>query len=526
MKKNIYFFNIAAAFILTAVMIIGCKPSTESPKPTPESCKITFSVDGEHGTLKAQVKDGNAINSGALIEKGKMIDFTAEPDTGYAVERWMLNGAAVNGTAVRYSLKVTQNATVKVIFKKKETPPSPLYTPIQYAQLKNYLENTANKPAADGVYYIEVTELTNENLEGSWEPNSLGKILKDCDKKVALKLSGTITAFSKGTFSGCTELTSVTIPDGVIGIGESVFEGCTKLTEVKLPAKLTKIGSNTFSGCSSLTSITIPKNVTKIAGSAFSGCTKLENITIPAGVTEIGWGAFKDCKKLTEIHLPARLNEIGGNPFSGCINHTKLTVEVGNLKYKSENNMIYTLNMQTLVCAAGGLTSISIPNSVTAIGAGAFSGYTGLTSITIPKDVTAIGYSAFSGCTKLESITIPKSLTSIDVYTFENCSALTQVEFPENAALITIDKGAFGGCTSLTSITIPNNVTTIHDIAFFGCTAAEITLPESITTIGGNAFGSDTSSCKKVRIKDGANHDRIEKLVKDSGYPADRIEKY
>jgi len=378
MKKNIYFFNIAAAFILTAVMIIGCKPSTESPKPTPESCKITFSVDGEHGTLKAQVKDGNAINSGALIEKGKMIDFTAEPDTGYAVERWMLNGAAVNGTAVRYSLKVTQNATVKVIFKKKETPPSPLYTPIQYAQLKNYLENTANKPAADGVYYIEVTELTNENLEGSWEPNSLGKILKDCDKKVALKLSGTITAFSKGTFSGCTGLTSVTIPDGVIGIGESVFEGCTKLTEVKLPAKLTKIGSNTFSGCSSLT-----------------------------------------------------------------------------------------------------------------------------------------------------SITIPKSLTSIAAGTFENCSALTQVVFPENAALITIDKGAFGGCTSLTSITIPNNVTAISEWAFPGCTAAEITLPESITAIGNSAFGSDTSSCcKKVRIKDGANYDRIEKLVKDSGYPADRIEKY
>ena len=291
-------------------MIIGCKPSTESPKPTPESCKITFSVDGEHGTLKAQVKDGNAINSGALIEKGKMIDFTAEPDTGYAVERWTLNGAAVNGTAVRYSLKVTQNATVKVIFKKKETPPSPLYTPIQYAQLKNYLENAANKPAADGVYYIEVTELTNENLEGSWEPNSLGKILKDCDKKVALKLSGTITAFSKGTFSGCTGLTSVTIPDGVIGIGESVFEGCTKLTEVKLPAKLTKIGSNTFSGCSSLTSITIPKDVTAIGYSAFSNCTKLESVTISNGVSSIRKTAFENCKRLTRITIPKTVSSI------------------------------------------------------------------------------------------------------------------------------------------------------------------------------------------------------------------------
>lgn len=279
--------------------------------------------------------------------------------------------------------------------------------------------------------------------------------------------------------------------------------------------------------CSKKIALKLSGSMTVIGESAFSGCTELTSITIPEGITKIDSSAFYGCTGLTEVKLPASINEIEENPFSNCVNLTRLTVNDGNSKYKSESNVVYDNTEKKALFAAKGVTG----------------------SITILDGVTAIGESAFSYCTKLTNVTIPKSLTSIAVLTFNGCTALTQVEFPENAALTTIEKSAFDGCINLTTIAIPNNVTTIGDStfvncralktvhignkvehigwAFSGCTKAEITLPESITTINSGAFGLDTSSyCKKVRIKSGTHYDRIEKLVKDSGYPANRIEKY
>ena len=68
-----------------------------------------------------------------------------------------------------------------------------------------------------------------------------------------------------------------------------------------------------------------------------------------------------------------------------------------------------------------GLTSLTIPSSVTWIGCDAFSGCSGLTSLTIPSGVTSIGGSAFEGCSGLTSMTIPSAVTSIGIYTFVDC---------------------------------------------------------------------------------------------------------
>ena len=72
-------------------------------------------------------------------------------------------------------------------------------------------------------------------------------------------------------FSGCSSLTSITIPDSVTSIGSSAFSGCSSLTSITIPDSVTSIGSSAFSGCSSLTSITIPDSVTSIGNNAFYG---------------------------------------------------------------------------------------------------------------------------------------------------------------------------------------------------------------------------------------------------------------
>ena len=147
------------------------------------------------------------------------------------------------------------------------------------------------------------------------------------------------------------------------------------------------------------------------------------------------------------------------------------------------------------------LTSITIPSSVTSIGDYAFSGCTGLTSITIPESVTRIGGSAFGGCTGLTSVHITdiaawcgisfNSLSSNPLYyakhLYLNGEEVTELTIPNSVT--SIGSYAFSSCTGLTSITIPSSVKSIGERTFYNCTGlTSIAIPSSVTSIGYKAF--------------------------------------
>lgn len=113
------------------------------------------------------------------------------------------------------------------------------------------------------------------------------------------------------------------------------------------------------------------------------------------------------------------------------------------------------------------MNSITIPNSVTYIGAETFFNCTGLTSISIPNSVATIEESTFSDCFNLTFISISKGVTEIGDYAFNNCVNLQLVSIPKSVTSIGMD--AFHNCRSLTSITIPSTVTSIGTNAFRGC---------------------------------------------------------
>ncbi|MBR4259370.1 MAG: leucine-rich repeat protein, partial [Kiritimatiellae bacterium] len=355
-----------------------------------------------------------------------------------------------------------------------------------------------------------------------------------------------VTSIRSYAFSGCSGLTSVTIPDSVTSIGSYAFSGCSGLTSVTIPDSVTSIRSSAFSGCSGLTSVTIPDSVTSIGSYAFENCGRLTSVTIPDSVTSIGNGAFDMCSSLVNVSIPYGVKSISEHTFARCsgLKGVVIPSSVTNIE-----------NYAFQSCSR--LTNVTIPDSVTHIGYYAFEGCTGLTSLTIPQGVTSIGFSAFSGCSGLTSVSIPDGVTFIDDNTFSGCRGLEEVVIGNNVTnitpsafsgctcvrdfivddtnpvytsangflltdggtrvlfspfgradiiipdgVVTIGNEAFSGCSGLTSVTIPNSVTSIGSSAFSGCSGlTNVTVPDSVTSIGDGAF-SGCSGLTDVTIPD------------------------
>ena len=362
-----------------------------------------------------------------------------------------------------------------------------------------------------------------------------------------------VTAIGQSAFSSETGISTLTIPNSVLSIGNSAFAGCSGLTSISVDPSNTvydsrnncnaiiETATNTLiCGCQNTI---IPNSVTSIGSFAFKGCTGLTTVTIPSSVTSIGSNAFWGCTSLTTVNYNAINCFSAGSPssptlgavFSGCTN--LYTIIFGSIVTRIPPYLCYGLS---------GLTSVTLPNSLSKIGASAFYGCSGLTSISIPNSVDSIGASAFQGCSGLitlnynaiscsyagssstnsacsgctnittvnignsvttippylcyglsglTSLTIPNSVTSIGNSAFRSCTGLTSIIIP--SLVTSIGNSVFSGCTGLTSLTIPNSVTSIGNSAFSGCTGlTSITIPPLVTSIGNSAF----SGCTGLRL--------------------------
>ncbi len=296
---------------------------------------------------------------------------------------------------------------------------------------------------------------------------------------------------------------AVVIPDSVVyggntftvtSIGDYAFSGCSGLTSITIPNSVTSIGDQVFTGCSGLTSVTIPNSVTSIGVEAFSYCSGLTSITIPNSVTSIGSWAFNFCSGLTSVTIPNSVTSIGDRAFYFCSGLTSIVVSSGNTIYDSRNNCNAIIETATNTLLFGCQTT-TIPTSVTGIGSYAFYACPGLTSITIPNSVTSIGDGAFRGCSSLTSVSIGNSVTSIGSVAFGHCIGLTSITIPNSVT--SIGDYAFYYCSGLTSVTIPNSVTSIGYLAFSACFVLDsiVMLPLVPPFVTANSLFDNSALC-------------------------------
>ena len=294
--------------------------------------------------------------------------------------------------------------------------------------------------------------------EGACDKNRSGALIIPATVTGTDGLDYSVRYINGQAFSGCSNITSVTLPETLVGIGPQVFSGLTKLKSIVIPKNMQTVWGSAFIGCDNLTSIVvdkdntyldsrnncnaiittktnrllagcvaskIPDNVVEIGSDAFVGrnitsivipnsvkiigeyafgeCFDLESVTFGNSIESIDEDAFYYCKKLKSINIPRSVTNIDISAFTYCSSLASITVEEGNTKYDSRNGCNAIINSETDELIQGCVNAV-IPKNVKSIAKYAFLRCSGLTSITIPSSVTAIGNFAFRNCEDLKEV--------------------------------------------------------------------------------------------------------------------------
>jgi len=260
----------------------------------------------------------------------------------------------------------------------------------------------------------------------------------------------------------------VEIPDGVKTVCAGAFYRGTTVTSVTIPNSVEKIDAAAFYGCERLTDIVLPDSVSYIGDYAFEGCTALENVTFPNNSVEMGRFIFINTPWFKDKTDEEPLLIINGNLINGAM------------------------------CKG----DVVIPDSVKSIAPGAFfdgcgGNYCQVEGVKLPDGITKIPDNLFNQCLNLKSVTIPDSVTEIGAYAFCDCP-FTSITIPNNVTKI--GEEAFRS-SSIESITIPDSVTEIGSGAFAYCSINNITLSKNLKKIGSWAF-EGSRNLKELTLPD------------------------
>lgn len=350
------------------------------------------------------------------------------------------------------------------------------------------------------------------------------------------------------------DITGVTIPEGVRYINNGAFKNCTSLKNVKIPKSVQKIGGYAFYECSSLSSVTFSVGLKSIEDNAFGYCEALKKVVLPEGLEKLD-GAFYGCYNLENITFPSSLSEIDSE--RSAIYDTKWYENIAygdpiycgglflgfkyNYTVPHENikiNSTYTVRAGTKTvymnkcCYVDKLTTLNLPDGLKSLTikspTNVNSNYK-ITKLTVPESVDYVDIEGmydlktiklpttakldagcFMNCPAIESLTIPKGNIRLEA-SLSHCVKLKSITLPSdtmevvgdigsknltsvNLSNVRILTGGFNSCTGLTKVNLPDSLLSIEG-AFSGCT--------NLTTVTGGKnvryLDSGFSACPKLK---------------------------
>ena len=347
------------------------------------------------------------------------------------------------------------------------------------------------------------------------------------------------------------DITGITIPEGVKYIGYGAFQNCTALKSVKLPNSLKKIGGEAFGDCAALSSVTFGSGLKSIEYEGFGHCEALKKVVLPEGLEKLD-SAFYGCYNLENITFPNSLSEIDDSTiydtkwYSNIADGAPIycggvflgfkhdyTVPYENVKV----NSTYTVRAGTKTvymneCYVDKLTTLNLPDGLKSLTIkyprNVNSNYK-ITKLTVPESVDYVDIESmydlktlklpttaklergcFRACPAIESLTIPKGNIRLEAW-LSDCG-LKSITLPSdtlevdgtigsenltsvNLSNVRILKDAFKSCTGLTNVNLPDSLLSI-DGAFSGCTnLATVTGGANVRYVGDSSF----ANCSKLK---------------------------
>ena len=245
---------------------------------------------------------------------------------------------------------------------------------------------------------------------------------------------------------------SVVIPASVVydsttyavtGIGDAAFEECMELSSISLPEGLLTIGTTSFFACTELTEIILPNSLTTIGDLAFAYCSSLEGIYLPENVSSIGTMAFSYMSDFEFAYS----------------NFTHIDVAPGNPYFCSYHGALFDKSMLKLIVCPTGKDKFNIPDGTQEIGIAAFTCNINLTELSIPNSVTKIGEAAFANCWSLQSLVLPQNLQEIGLSALTdlhiNVSCLAEIPPTISAPMMFTDPDLGYGSSGNVTLFVP-----------------------------------------------------------------------
>ncbi len=399
--------------------------------------------------------------------------------------------------------------------------------------------------------------------------SSAENTFKNCKSLTTVRLPASVGAIGANAFEGCSALTTINL-DNIAVFGKQAFSGCglksltlpvIKVTGYSSSYTYTNMGDNVFENNTQLTSLTIPEGVNALYKQAFKGCTALQEVVFPVSfrmsdvATSSAYsgysGMFSGCTALKKVTFKApELDAIPSDMFSGC--ESLATVDFNDVHaiksnaFKGTALTSFTIGASTETVDASvfanitTLTKLTIKSEHVSIGNYAFQN-SGLTEVDFPENTSDItfGNNVFDGC-QFVNFEVPNA-KSIGTYFLANNAKLKNVTFADDFNLERLPNYMLQNCTAITSFTFPNcvkdtgsgilsgsgittinfnKVTTIGRHAFEKTPIKQVTIPAQIEAFAGNEGttqgGHQFSQCKqltKVVFEDACKLELLEKYA-------------